>query len=229
MTTTAPDTRYEYQYGPPSKYRAAITAGLVIALVVALAAGLQAWQRWTQRAPYGPEAVHARVTMSVVPEAEAQAAVDALTGAPGSLQIPVGMGPLLVGQLTFDVPPGARESDVSTLFLLDAHQGLPLEHVYAVSSAGGVGQGWDGSFDAVAKQVPWLAGIASTQLPDGSWTSTGMAAMWRAPTPGPVTFVAVPLPDMLDPTLVTSYTVGLMLWNEDRALYWAEQLTPTSG
>jgi len=228
MTTTAPEKQYAYQYRPPSPYRAAITTLALIVAVAALAAGVQAWQRWTQRAPYGPDAVHAQVTMRVVPEDEAQAAVDALTGSPGSLQIPVGMGPLLVGQLRFDVPAGARERDLYTLFLLDAHQGVPLEHVYAASPAGGVGQGWDGSYNAVAQQVPWLAGIADTQLPDGSWTSTGMAPQWRATTPGPVTFIAVPLPDMIDPTAVTSYTVGLMMRDDDRTLFWAEQLTPTS-
>ena len=229
MTTTAPEKQYGYQYRPPSKYRAAITTLALIVAVAALAAGVQAWQRWTQRAPYGPDAVHARVTMRVVPEAQAQAAVDALTGSPGALQIPVGMGPLVVGQVAFDVPDGARDTDIASLFLLDAHQGLPLEHVYAVSAAAGVGQGWDGSYRAVAQQVPWLAGIADTQLPDGSWTSTGMAALWHGTTPGPVTFVGVPLPDMLDPSAVSSYTVGLTLQNADRTLYWAEQLTPTAG
>lgn len=229
MTTTAPETPHADQVRPTSRYRAAITAIALLAVAVALVAAVVAWQRWTQRPPYGPEAVNAQVTMRVVPENRAQAAVDSLTGSPGSLQIPIGLGPLLVGRLTFDVPPGARESDFYSLFLLDAHQGLPLERVYAVTAAGGVGQGWDGSYDALAQQVPWLAGIASTQRPDGSWTSTGMAAMWRGTTPGPVVFVAVPLPEMLDPTSVTSYTVGLTLQNGDRTLYWAEQLSPTTG
>ena len=57
MTTTAPEKQYGYQYRPPSKYRAAITTLALIVAVAALAAGVQAWQRWTQRAPYGPDAV----------------------------------------------------------------------------------------------------------------------------------------------------------------------------
>ena len=228
MSTAAPERQYEHQYRPPSPYRAAITTALVLALVVAAALGLQAWQRWTQRAPYGPEAVHAHVTMRLVPEAQAQAALDALTGTPGSLEAVRGAGPLLVGQIEYDVPPQARDTDVVWLFLLDAQSGQPLRS-WGSAPGGDVGQGWDSSFDQLGRQVPWLAGITGTTEPDGTLSGSAQIVGWGAQVRGPVTFEAVPTEGMLDPAAPSSYTVGITLQKDDRTLVWAEQLTPTAS
>lgn len=226
MATDAPERVWRTD-APPPRYRAAITAAVVLGVAVGLVVGLQAWQRWATRAPYGPESVNAHVTMRLVPEDQAQAALDALVG-PGTMNIPVGMGPLLIGQATFTVPPGASDSMFYSLFLIDQSQHQPLQQVYGGSPDGNVGQGWDGSYDQIAAQVPWLSAAARTQPSDGTTTGPGMALGWSATTHGPITFVAVPRPDTIDPAALSSYTVGLTLQNDDRSLYWAQQLAPTA-
>jgi hypothetical protein len=226
VTTSAPERTWRTDE-PERRHGAAITVAVVTGVVVALVAAVVLWQRWDARAPYGPEQVDAHVTMSLVPEAQAQAAVDALAGG-GVMTIPVGRGPLLVGRVTFDVPAEAREGDSCSLFLLDARQNLPLTQVFGVSAHGEVGQGWAGSYDTIATQVPWLSGIASVKQSDGGTTSAGMALSWDATSRGPITFVAVPLEGMLDPATLSSYTVGLTLQRGDGTLLWAQHLEPTA-
>lgn len=223
MTTSAPEKAWRTDAPVPSRRTARTLVALTAVAAVVLGVGL--WQRWDARAPYGPESVDAHVTMRLVPESRAQAAVDALAGT-GVLQIPVDRGPLLVGQLVLDVPPGARASDLLTLFLVDAGTRRPLAQVYGSSADGNVGQGWDASYDQVLRQVPWLLGAASPAQGGGPITTDGMALGWSGTTHGPVTFVAVPLDGTSAPASLSSYTVGLTLQREDRTLLWAQQLTP---
>lgn len=213
---------------PPRRFHGAATAAVVLA-VVFLTLGLLLWQTWSARSAYGPDEVDARVSLRLVPEERAQATVDALVG-PGRLQVPIGFGPLLVGQAGLDVPAGATDDSFFTLFVLEAGQGRPLAHVFAATTAATVGQGWDGSYGTIAQQVPWLAGIASPPAQDGLALLGGepAAVSWRGTTRGPITFVAIPPWGMADPSALSSYTVALTLQREDRSLVWAEQLTPTA-
>ncbi len=225
MTASAPEQAR--RTGTSEQRRRTGPTIVAVGVVLTLVGLAWLWQHQAAPAPYGPDAVGARVTMRLVPEAQAQAEVDALAG-PGVLTIPGGRGPLLVGQVTFAVPPQAQDSAFLSLFLLDAHHAQPLTAVFGASPDGTTGQGWDGSYARVGQQVPWLSGIADVQVEDGSSTSNGMALSWGATATGPVTLVAVPLEGMIDPESLSSYTVGLTLQDDDRTLLWAQQLTATA-
>jgi hypothetical protein len=193
---------------------------LIVVLLLALfSSGATIARAWSHRSPYGPEALHARVSLeSYSGDQVAQRAVDELAGA-GRLRVPV--DPLqryVVGQLRFDLPREARRDDDYALFVLD-EAGRPVQEIWGVAGSVDVTSGWDGRYEAIAGQYPWLAQLHAITTEDG-FTDPGASLSWPALTSGPVTFVALADPGVPDEHM----QVALVLLS-GATVHWAHRVT----
>jgi hypothetical protein len=210
---------------------------LTLALVVIVALGSVAdnrWRSWQAGAPYGADAVHARVSLFLAKPETSQAKIDELAG-PGrlvTLANPGGVGPgqSIIGQLQFDVPARAPADGQYALFVIDRRIDKVVPYIEAVGPPGtNVGEGWDGGYDRIARKAPWLRSVAEVRTANGSgWTAPGMSASWSARTHGPVTFAiqlgpaALPVDDPIH-----QLTVALVFLGSGDRVYWAMNLTPS--
>jgi hypothetical protein len=198
---------------------------IVVLLLALLSSGVTLAQAWRHRAPYGPEALrpHASVT-AYTDAAAAQHVVDALFG-PDRYVVPIDRpdAQFVIGTLSFDGPPQARDDDVHVLFVLDAF-GRPVHDIMGLTSRGdAVSVGWDGRYGQLADRYRWLSHLRSVETDQG-WTDPGDSLSWRATMPGPVTFVAV-VPDAGRAAGTGGATFALALLGNDR-MQWATRIIP---
>jgi hypothetical protein len=194
---------------------------LVPATVLALVALVSLYHLWPTSPPYPASALHLRLlSLELVPDAQAQARLDALAG-PGRLTAPVGHGQLLVGQVGYDVPAAADGSTPWSFFLLDP-DGDPLQHIYGVTPSGDATAGWSSSYGTFADQVPALRGLAAVADGSGGFTDPGSSLSVDTTTSGPLTFVAIPPEYAVGDA--TAYSLWTTLQNRDDTLFWAVQV-----
>lgn len=201
--------------------------------MLALAVGgveLRSW--WRDRPPVAAVDVRASGQVEVVRPEAAQQRLDELAGV-GRLSAlsPGGSGTdqELVGQVTVASPPVADKDTELALFVIDRRRGTVLSVLNGVGpERSNLGPGWDGRYDLVAANYPWLRALASVPEPGGSgWTDPGMALSMHASLPASVTFVGLPSPDALpitDPASQLTVALALVGNRDDGPVYWAKRV-----
>lgn len=136
----------------------------------------------------------------------------------------------MIGRLEIDEVPRPDADAQLVLFVLDSRTGRPAQTLFGVGAPGSdVAMGWEGRYQRIAEQYPWLRGLASGQDADGSWTAPGQAIALPL-TATPVVFQMVPGPDDLpvtDPADQLTFAVVLLGGRDDGPVYWAQRVTPS--
>lgn len=201
--------------------------------MLALAVGgveLRSW--WRDRPPVAAVDVRASGRLEVLDPAAVQQRLDRLAGvgrlgalSPGDS----GTDQELVGQVTVEAPPDLDRHAQLALFVIDNRRSAPLPLLFGSGTSGTpVTSGWDGRFDLVARQYPWLHALASVRTPDGNgWTDPGMSVSLERAVPTTVTLVGLPSPDALpitDPASQLTVALALVGNRDDGPVYWAKRV-----
>lgn len=212
------------QYGLAGGRKVLLAA---VALIALLVGGRSAFVWWQHRAPYGPGAVQAKVSLQLYPPLQAQAVLDQLTGG-HVLSVDMGdgsgTGHEVVGRLDLTRPAHAPSDALYYLFLTDDRNGgRPLANLWARVGGADAASGWDGRLAAIPHRYSALHGLADVPV-GGGWTP-GEAVSWRSGQPGPVVFTGlVDEQDGPAASVLPHLSAVLAMFSPDMHLYWAEKL-----
>jgi hypothetical protein len=200
---------------------------VAVAVVIALlAGGVTLWRHHHSRAPYGPEVVGARASITVVTGDQALPLLRRLAPR-GEVNPNYSNGRTdertnVVGRLTFAVPPKASTvHGYYAFFLLDRAAGGPVHELRGYEKGVKVQPGWDSSYNAIGTRYPALGAI-------GSWNAAnvfgapGMSIGFAPGGPGSVVFsggLATATPPGLP--LADQVAAVLAFFGPDGHLYWA--------
>lgn len=214
------------------RHRVLAAAGVVLLV----GAGLVGWQAWSgsrDSSAVAASAVQVRLDLQAVDVTSAQRRIDQLAGVGrlNALARSVGGSPReLVGQLTFSTRPNIRGEGQLTLFVIDNRYGRPLPWLFGVGPAGsGISSGWDGRYNTIATEYPWLHAVASIPTPGGGSADPGTAISIPTTMPTPITFVGKDYPDALpitNPSTQLTFALAFTGDGDDGPVHWVKRLTP---
>jgi hypothetical protein len=205
--------------------------GLLLGVAVLLvgAGGVAGSRWWHGRPPYGPEALSARATLSLVDQATANAALE-----PVNADVAADGGQVFLGQVAWDRPPHPQRDGSLRIVVLDKRSHLPPGHIAVKSPRpDDVGTGSDGALDLAQERYPWLRG-AGTRKVNGSYVTSGDAILVYRVDASPVTF-SIALHPALEgtppeqmvataPAAAEDLLVALICAGPDGQVYWAQRL-----
>ncbi|MGW4463197.1 hypothetical protein [Micromonospora sp. NPDC004704] len=206
-------------------------AGSIVGVVVLLVAvgGVAGWRWWHNRPPYGPEALAATATLSLVDQVTADAAIS-----PAQVEQAGAGDQIVLGRVTWVRPPEPQVDGSFRIVVLDKRTRLMPGFINVTSARpDAVGAGSDGSLDRAEKRYPWLQGIGKREV-NGSFWSAGSAVTVSSVDASPVTLVVVLHPARRGtppeqavataPVAVTDLLVALINVGPDGQVYWAQRL-----
>jgi hypothetical protein len=203
-----------------------------VAIVALIVVGNRLWTDYQNRSPYGPKAVGARLSLTVVSPSQAGKLLDAMVG-PGKETplYPSGNDDSLrsnvVGRLTLPGPNPARGEGFYAFFLIDKAAGQSVPFLYGNLHGTDLGPGWDSRYDAIAARYPSLQALGPHPAALGFFDQ-GMSISFTAGAPGTVVIhgaLAQALPAGVAP--VDSVTAVLAFFNDDLHLHWATTVPMT--
>lgn len=212
-----------------SRWQTALAVVVVVALLVV---GDKVWRLRQNRPPFGPAAVAARVSLTVVTPDQAVPLLRRLV--PPDQVDPVysdGVGTErtnVVGRLTFAVPRGAAKvQGYYAFFLLDRATGRPVQQLHGYQKGSRVTPGWDSAYNAIGARYPSLMGVGSWHA-DDVFGSPGMSIGFAPGGPGSTVFVGA-LAKAVPPggRISDEVTVVLAFFGRDEHLYWATEVPVT--
>jgi hypothetical protein len=178
-----------------------------------------------------PASLHARASLSIETYTGAQAALSAWGVPDGALNVPLPLHKgekYIVGHLTYTPPTGIMGQLV--VFLIDRRTGKPLTMWGVLPNPRyNGGSGWDGRYNAFPERYPWLSGLASIHLPNGSYTDPADTFSVGTEAHGPLTFVAPLSPWIASQSTSPapfSVVIGVV---DDHDRVWAERVPVASS
>ena len=216
----------------PRARRARPQRVLALFIVLSLVA-LDLWAIYERknRAPFQPASLNMQLSLSVVPVAQLQPAIQKLGLRPSQLQAMLPLVPgqqAVVGQLHFVLPAKIPAGSQLVLFAVDERTHRAVQWFWGWSPGSQQPtSGWDGSFSGFAGKYPWLAALAALG-PDQPDSRAEVSIPLEAKSP--LTFYAaldrdaLPLVDLNKDFL---FAVGFV--GPQRQIYWAQRLHATAG
>jgi hypothetical protein len=201
----------------------------VLVAIAVLGGGVTLWRNHHHRAPYGPEVVGARASITVVTGDQALPLLRRL--APRDEVNPdyshgrTDERTNVVGRLTFDVPPQASTVHGYYAFILvDRAAGGPVHELRGYEKGVRVTPGWDSAYNAIGTRYPSLATVGNWN-PTNLFGSPGMSIGFAPGGPGSVVFsggLAAATPP--GSRLADQVTAVLAFFGTNDHLYWATEV-----
>jgi hypothetical protein len=202
--------------------RRAVVATLVCAAVLAGAAVGVTKARRAHEWAHGSDDLETTVELTLTDESGVPTTVARL-GGPGDYQAVLDDHQAAVVRLRWTGPahPGGRYQ----LVLLDLRDNpsRPLLPVEGWSVAGGTGSNWAGAYEVLPEHYPWLAGLAETRNPNGTFSSESYAVDAPADAAGSLTALFLPR-DGLPVRNSNDLVAVVFLVDGDGEVRWAKRL-----
>jgi hypothetical protein len=199
-----------------------VLGGLAIAVAAVL--GVTSWL--TMRGPGDPPAASGVTVDLVLEPTQVKTFVREHDGSHSGITLSAPQTSQIVAG-TITVPPDTALSDQDyyALFVIDETDDDVALDVYGLPSKGsGLTRGWDGRYNELAEEYPWLASVASTETGSG-WTDPGTTLAFESDALNrPLQFAAWLQPggSLLDKP--AQLTIALAAWDDDGDLAWAVPL-----